>query len=122
MAWKNWRGNELVQLVNKASIDAIKIAAEVVLQAAKQEVPLDERTLQDSGTIVMADGNIPALVICFGGGAGTGYPVVPYAIRWHEKSANFQHGRKRFYLRDPLNRLIENALKKAIKQEMGRIL
>jgi hypothetical protein len=122
MGWNNWRGDELVRLVNKASINAIKIAAEVVLQAAKQEVPLDERTLQDSGTIVMADGNIPALVICFGGGSGTGYPVVPYAIRWHEKNANFQHGRKRFYLRDPLNRLIENALKKAMKQEMERIL
>ena len=118
MAWENWRGNLLINLVNQAAINGVKKTGELILFEAKKEVPLDEGTLQRTGIVIMAAGNIPACVITFGGGEGTGFPIIPYAIRWHEQNANFQHGRKRFYLRDPFNRLVEKTLKRFLKEEM----
>ena len=56
----------------------------IVLEAAKQQVPHDEGTLMRSGMVVMAPEPDPAGVICFGGGPGTGHPIVSYAIRWRE--------------------------------------
>ncbi len=94
----------------------------IVLEAAKQQVPHDEGTLERSGMVVMAPEPDAAGVICFGGGPGTGHPIVPYAIRWHENSANFQKGRKRFYLKDPYNQLAAPTLKKALMFEIGEIL
>lgn len=121
MAWENWRGDELVDLVNNGAIRAIKKTGEVILESAKREVPHDEGTLERTGIVIMATGNIPACVITFGGGIGTGFPIIPYAIRWHEEQANFQHGRKRFYLRDPLVRLAKSTLEAALLQEVGVI-
>lgn len=121
MGWKNWKGNELKRLIDGAGRQAVRDTCEVVLEAAKTEVPHDEGTLERSGRVVMAPEG-PAGVICFGGGPGTGHPIVPYAIRWHENSANFQKGRKRFYLKDPYNQLAAPTLKKALMFEMGEIL
>jgi hypothetical protein len=122
MAWENWRGDLLINLVNQAAINGVKKTGEVILEEAKKEVPLDEGILQHTGIVIMASGNIPACVVSFGGGNGTGFPIVPYAIRWHEEQANFQHGRKRFYLRDPFNRLVQSTLQTALMQEMGVVL
>ena len=72
--------------------------------------------------VIMAPEPEPAGVICFGGGLGTGHPIVPYAIRWHENSANFQKGRKRFYLKDPYNRLAGPTLKNALVMRIGQVL
>lgn len=121
MGWKNWKGNELKRLIDGAGRQAVRDTCEVVLEAAKTEVPHDEGTLERSGRVVMAPEG-PAGVICFGGGPGTGHPIVPYAVRWHENNANFQKGRKRFYLRDPYNQLAAPTLKKALMFEMGEIL
>lgn len=121
MGWKNWRGNELLQKIDGAGRRAVRDTCEVVLEAAKQEVPHDEGTLQRSGRVVMAPEG-PAGVICFGGGPGTGHPIVSYAVRWHENNARFQKGRKRFYLRDPYNRLAGPILKRALEQELGKVL
>ena len=120
--WQNWRGEEVLRLVNEAGIRAVFKTCEVILEAARQEVPLDEGTLSDSGRTIMATENIPYGIVCFGGGPGTGFPLVPYAIRWHENSANFQHGRKRFYLRDPVNRLGERTILRALEQELRSVL
>ena len=121
MGWKDWKGDKLMQLIDGAGRQAVRDTCEVVLEAAKTEVPHDEGTLEGSGRVVMAPEG-PAGVICFGGGPGTGHPIVPYARRWHENNANFQKGRKRFYLRDPYNRLAAPTLQKALVQEIGKVL
>ncbi len=120
--WRNWRGRQLLSAVDAAGREAVRKTCYVVLEAAKQEVPLDEGTLMRSGMVLMAPDNSPQGLICFGGGAGTGHPVIPYAVRWHETPANFQRGRKRFYLRDPFNRLVGPTLTTALGQELGRSL
>ena len=118
MGWSTWNGDQLIELTNRAACEAVKKTGNVVLTVAKQEVPLDESPLMRSGIVIMAGNNIPACCITFGGGAGTGYPIIPYALRWHENQArHFQHGRKRFYLRDPFNRLARNTLERALEQE-----
>ena len=122
MGWKNWRGAELIAKMSQGLRKAVADTCYIVLEAAKQQVPHDEGTLMRSGMVVMAPNSEPAGVICFGGGPGTGHPIVPYAIRWHENSANFQKGRKRFYLKDPYNQLAALTLKKALMFEMGEIL
>ena len=108
--------------MNSASRQAVSDTCYVVLEAAKQEVPHDEGTLMRTGMVIMAPEPEAAGVICFGGGPGTGLPIIPYAIRWHENSANFQKGRKRFYLKDPLNRLGAPTLKNALVVEIGQVL
>lgn len=122
MSWENWRGDELMRLLNTAAVNAIYKTGEVIVAAARTEVAHDEGTLENTGIVVMAANNFPAGVVTFGGGPGTGFPVVPYAIRWHETQANFQRGRKWHYLRDPLNRLVERTLTAALMQEMRSFL
>jgi hypothetical protein len=122
MAWENWRGDELMRLLNDGAVKAVSKTGEVILAAGKTEVAHDEGTLESTGIVVMAANNIPACVVTFGGGPGTGFPIVPYAIKWHEKQANFQRGRKWKYLRDPVNRLAESTLQAALLHEMGLFL
>ena len=121
MTWKNWRGNELLRKVDIAGRMAVEDTCSIILEAAQQQVPLDEATLLRSGRVIMAPSG-PAGVICFGGGPGTGHPIVPYAVRWHENSANFQRGRKRFYLKDPVSQLGKSTLKKALEMRLGEVL
>ncbi|MFA5485345.1 MAG: hypothetical protein WC260_03820 [Candidatus Pacearchaeota archaeon] len=120
--WKNWKGPQLLKAVNGASREAVQKTCYVILEAARQQVPHDEGTLMLSGMVLMAPDGSPQGVICFGGGLGTGHPIVPYALRWHENSASFQKGRKRFYLRDPYNQLISPTLTKALQIELGGVL
>lgn len=121
--WQNWRGEEVIQAVQEAVLMAQNDTGEIILGAAKQEVPLDEGILERSGTIVrVLDGGETVIVVSFGGGAGTGFPVVPYAIKWHETQANFQHGRKWKYVRDPFNRLVVNTYENTLRRRLGAVL
>ena len=122
MPWKNWKGPQLVASVADGNREAVRKTCHVVLEASKEEVPLDEKTLMDSGIVLMAPDGSAEGCISFGGGVGTGHPIIPYAIRWHENSANFQKGRKHFYLKDPFNRLGALTLRKALIVELGRRL
>ena len=122
MPWTKWYGELAKTLVNQANVVAVNKTGECVLSVAKTQVPLNEGILEKSGIVIMAAGNVPACCITFGGGTGTGYPIVPYAIRWHENTANFQHGRKSFYLRDPFNMIAAKKLKEFIKDEMRRFM
>lgn len=106
--WKIWRGRELMDLMNKGARMAVYQTGDAIVMAGKSEVPLDEGILRNTGTVVMDQGGKPSGCACFGGGPSTGWPVIPYAIRWHEETANFQHGRKRHYLRDPFNKLAKS--------------
>lgn len=116
--WTKWNGPEAELKMRLASREAIRNVAHAILEQAKTEVPHNEGELERSGLVKMNPDGSPEAVISFGGGSGTGHPRLPYAVRWHENSANFQKGRKRFYLRDPLNRLGPGLMREEIKKEV----
>lgn len=116
MGWKNWKGKKLKKLTRRNMSKALHRAAEATLGESKQQVPLDEGTLQHSGIVVQNPSNDLEFVISYGGGQGTGFPVVPYAVKWHEVPANFQHGRKNDYLRDPINTFAPGAVQSELKK------
>jgi hypothetical protein len=118
-AWRNRKDGLAKTLMATASREAVLETAHIVLAATKQEVPLDEGTLSRSGIVIAAPGGAPAAAIVYGGGPGTGHPLVAYAKHWHENDANFQHGRKSQYLRDPFNRLAARVLQDKL-QAAGR--
>jgi len=95
------------------------MAAEATGEVADQQIPLDTGHLKSSKVI---DGEDMTVVISYGYGGTTGKTKVPYAVRWHENRANFQHGRKKNYLRDPLKTVAPVALRKAIIKEVGGYL
>jgi len=119
--WKNWRGEELKNEVLEASRMSVLDTCYIILEAAKQQVPHNEGTLMRSG-IAVIDDVMPVGLVSFGGGPGTGHPIVPYAIRWHENNANFQKGRKMKYLEDPFNKLAGRTLIKALRQRLKEVL
>src|SRR5699024_6012026 len=97
---------------------ATHMAAEVVGEESDQQVPLDEGTLKASKEIrTDKDGDT---YIGYGFKKGTG-TIIPYAVRWHEHSARFQHGRKSQYLRDPVKTVGPGALKRSLESVLGKI-
>ena len=114
MAWKNFNISEAQKALNEAHERAVSKTMDVIGEAARQQVPLDEGTLANTLHKEIRDG---VGIISFGGGEGTGLPRVPYAVRWHEENANFQRGRKSQYLRDPFNALVSPMYDKFIAQE-----
>lgn len=122
MSWRNWNGNRIKENVRLGAINAVAKSGYVVLAASKQQVPLDEGFLLRSGIVIVKRNKIPIAIVCFGGGPGTGHPRIPYAILWHETQANFQHGRKWKYLKDPFSQLAGNALLTALSQELRGVL
>lgn len=69
----------------------IRDCANLLLEESRKQVPLDTGALSRSGTVESE-----------GLSATVSYDT-PYAVRWHETKANFQHGRKKKYLEDPCN-------------------
>lgn len=123
MAWKRWYGNRIFANVKGACIRAVDKTGNVVLTASKQQVPLDEGFLLRSGVVIIKDDNgNPIAIICYGGGPGTGHPRIPYSIRWHETQANFQHGRKWKYLKDPFVQIASRTLIQSLEQELRGVL
>lgn len=123
MSWTSWDADKIVNTVDKQGVKALTEAAEAIGAISDQQVPLDEGTLLTSKTIKMAPFGVEPdrrqVSISYGGGVNTGFQRVPYAVRWHEETANFQHGRKSNYLRDPVNQngteLLLKSLRKNIK-------
>jgi hypothetical protein len=112
--WKKYNTERAEKAVLSANENAIRKTMDVIAEAAGQQIPLDEGTLKASLFIGFQDGTG---IISFGGGPGTGQAKVPYAIRWHEETANFQRGRKAHYLRDPFNALAKSTYEKFLSQE-----
>jgi len=121
MGWTTWFGEELKFKTKVATKESVDETAEKLLENMKTEVPLDESTLMKSGTTTSKPN--PGLevetCISFGGGEGTGRPIVPYALRWHEEDANFQRGRKRRYVADPFNKYAKGTLDANLKRTLG---
>jgi len=105
MSWTRWKGDLLKRATRQAMGKALVRAGETVKQQVLAEVPHDEGILQATVDVFQNPVDELDVVISAGGGAGTGFPRVPYAIKWHETPANFQKGRKHNYVRDPLNQV-----------------
>ncbi len=101
MSWENWKGDKLIRDTESGMEDALMSGLENVGSEADQQVPHDKGWLQRSKTI-KKDPNSLKAYIGYGGGGVSGYPIVPYALKWHEVPASFQKGRKNNYLRDPI--------------------
>jgi hypothetical protein len=121
--WKRWNGDYILKQLNKELFLSVVDTLNVVLSVSKSEVPLDEGYLMRTGFIkAFYRGKKIIGIISYGGGAGTGFPQIPYAIRWHENKANFQHGRKWKYLVHPWNRLCPKTLENIIRVRVRKIL
>jgi hypothetical protein len=88
-----WSGDDAVGQIREAAARGLLLAAEHVLDESSRQVPLDEATLQRSGTVSVDEGALTASV---------SYDT-PYAVRQHEE-LDYRHlpGRKAKYLEDPL--------------------
>ena len=83
---------EIARLVLKHGGEkGVRDCANLLLAESREQVPLDTGALSRSGTVDSE-----------GLSATVSYDT-PYAVRWHENDANFQHGRKKKYLEDPCN-------------------
>nr|BDD43941.1 hypothetical protein 5 [bacterium] len=119
--WKNWKGRQLLEKFDTVVSNALVDAGNEVGQVSDQQVPHDEGYLQESKFIGKNPTNIMDVRIGYGGGGNTGFPVVPYALKWHEVPANFQKGRKHNYLKDPVDQVGPGALMKNLKKAMAKL-
>lgn len=103
----DWSGPEINELVHHKAEKGLRAAANVLLDESRKEVPHNIGTLSDSG--VVSD-DFPNLSV------NVSYDTA-YAVRWHECDANFQKGRKKKYLEDPLNNNRDRLLE-YVRQQM----
>ena len=103
-----WYIDKALAVVEKAKAEGAVKAAQVLLEASQQQVPLDTGALMESGRVEY-DGE----------SASVSYSA-PYALRWHEEHANFQNGRKNKYLEDPANDgTVQARMIECIKSELN---
>lgn len=120
--WTEWNGDQCLDLVVNGLGVGIHDWLEYVKSVSQREVPLDEGSLMRSCYIITKVSNKKVEgSISYGGGSGTGIPKVPYAVRWHFEDANFQHGRKNNYLKDPAYNNI-NKIQEFCKKVIGGVL
>jgi hypothetical protein len=111
-SWRTWRGEEIENILNGICEQAITETLNSVGNTTDSIIPLDEGPLMNSRYEETKSSKSKSEgVLSYGGGSGTGKPKLPYAIRWHENNANFQHGRQSNYLRGPFNRIAVKKIK-----------
>ncbi|MFY1658576.1 hypothetical protein [Micromonospora sp. WMMD1274] len=109
----DWNGPELETLIEGAEPAGLLLAAEHLLQVSRTEVPLEEGTLERSGTATVDESDRVAAV---------SYDT-QYAVPQHEEM-DWRHaaGRKAKYLEDPMNNERDTMLELAaapIQQALG---
>ncbi|MGI5162649.1 hypothetical protein [Microbispora sp. CA-102843] len=78
----------------KGAVLGLKKAAEHLLEVSREQVPIEEGTLERSGVASVDEGQLRAAVSYDG----------PYAVRQHEELTwKHDEGRKAKYLEDPMN-------------------
>lgn len=102
-----WNGPEINALIHHKAEKGLRAAANVLLDESRKEVPHDFGSLEGTGAV---SDDFPNLSV------NVSYDK-PYAVRWHEEDANFQRGRKKKYLEDPLNNNRDRLLE-YIRQQM----
>jgi hypothetical protein len=107
--WKNKPNKNVVAGVKKASTRGMSLAAEHVLGVAKQQVPIEEHILEESGfTSVDGTHHIRAAVSF----------DTPYAVRQHEDmTLKHDEGRNAKYLENAFNSE-QDAVKQIIAAEL----
>ncbi|PKM78536.1 MAG: hypothetical protein CVU90_02015 [Firmicutes bacterium HGW-Firmicutes-15] len=98
-----WNGTKVLKAVEKAGIRGQLAAAETILEVSNQRVPLDKGELRDSGHVTQGEHQTVISYDC------------PYAVKWHETPAHFQHGRRNKYLQSAVEDEAQNALKQLAK-------
>jgi hypothetical protein len=107
-----WHGDTASKAAREAALRGLKKAAEHVLQVSRTEVPLEEGTLERSGTVSVDEANLRAAI---------SYDT-PYAVRQHEDmSLRHAGGRKAKYLEGPLHQEAKTA-QEIIGAEIRRAL
>lgn len=109
----HWNGDEIKAEMRKAAIKGLNLAGEHLLGESQNLVPLEEGTLERSGTVVVDEDALSATVV---------YDT-RYAVRQHE-DMTYQHapGRSAKYLekpmateRDTMQDLIAAQLRRAVQ-------
>jgi hypothetical protein len=108
----HWDGDKLDRRAHSGAAQGLRNAAEHILQVSREQVPIEEGTLERSGRASMDRSSLTAAV---------SYDTV-YAARQHEE-LTWQHapGRKAKYLEDPflteepqVAALIQAAIRRAL--------
>ncbi|MBA9003663.1 hypothetical protein [Thermomonospora cellulosilytica] len=91
----DWDGQRVTERTKAAAVRGLGKDAEHLLGESRQEVPIEEATLERSGVASVDEDTMSAAV---------SYDT-PYAVRQHE-DLTYRHdpGRKAKYLEDPFNR------------------
>ncbi|WP_067470010.1 hypothetical protein [Actinomadura macra] len=89
-----WDGRRVTEVQRAAAMRGLRKAAEHLLGESRQQVPIEEGTLERSG-VASVDSSALQAAVSFD---------TPYAVRQHE-DLDLQHdpGRKAKYLEDPFN-------------------
>ncbi|MFE5852015.1 hypothetical protein ACFQ61_02145 [Streptomyces sp. NPDC056500] len=89
-----WNGDAIAEQLRAAAARGLRIGAEHVLEVSRQRVPIEEATLERSGTATVDEDSLTAAVA---------YDT-PYAVRQHEDmTLRHDPGRTAKYLEGPLN-------------------
>lgn len=88
-----WNGDAILAATRQGAAHGLRLAAEHVLAESRRRVPIEEATLERSGTATVDESTLTAAV---------SYDT-PYAVRQHEE-LNYRHdaGRTAKYLELPL--------------------
>lgn len=101
MAEISWNGDDIVAELRDATPQGLRLASEHLLQVSRTQVPLEEGTLERSGTATVDEDKQEAAV---------SYDTV-YSVRQHEDlTLRHDQGRKAKYLEDPLHQERETML------------
>lgn len=85
---------QIAKAQRAGAVLGLKKAAEHLLQVSREQVPIEEGTLERSGVASVDEGELRAAV---------SYDT-PYAVRQHEDlTLKHDEGRKAKYLEDPMN-------------------
>lgn len=88
-----WNGEQVIRGTREGAARGLRLGAEHVLQVSRERVPIEEGTLERSGTATVDEQQLTAAVA---------YDT-PYAVRQHEEM-DYRHdaGRTAKYLEQPM--------------------
>lgn len=108
-----WHGDKIKGAAREGGVKGLRMAAEHLLTESRKLVPIEEATLERSGTASVDEGQMKAAVA---------YDT-PYAVRQHEE-LGYRHdkGRQAKYLEQPANAERDKMLAiiaQALKRDLG---
>jgi hypothetical protein len=108
-----WKGDVATKAAREGAAKGLKLATEHVLQVSRTKVPLEQGTLERSGTAVVDESNLVGAVT---------YDT-PYAVKQHEDlTLRHAKGRTAKYLEGPLHQeaaTVQQIIGAEIKKALG---